>query len=58
MVIYVAIAVGLLSLSLSIIIRLIRFALTLVLVALVVDLVTGHGPMTATELSQLLWAST
>ena len=52
MVIYVAIAVGLLSLS--IIIRLIRFALTLVLVALVVDLVTGHGPLTATELSQLL----
>jgi hypothetical protein len=54
-VIYLAVGAGLVALSL--IIRVIRFALTLVLAALVIDLVTGHGPATATQLAQLLQRS-
>jgi hypothetical protein len=50
--VYLAVAAGLMSLS--VIIRVIRFALALVLVALVVDLVTGYGPVTATALAHLL----
>jgi sorbitol-specific phosphotransferase system component IIC len=52
MVIYLGIAAGLVTLSL--LLRVIRFALGIVLVALVVDLATGHGAATATQLAHLL----
>ena len=52
MVIYLAVAAGLVTLSLML--RVIGFALGLLLVGLVIDLATGHGPATATQLAHLL----
>lgn len=52
MVIYLAVAAGLVTLSL--ILRVIRFCLGLLLVGLVIDLATGHGSATVTQLVHLL----
>ncbi len=52
MVLYLALAAGLVTLSLML--RVIRFALGLLLVALIIDLATGHGPATAAQLAHLL----
>ena len=52
MAIFLAIAGSLLGLS--IILRIVRFALTLVLIAVIVDLLTGHGAGTAAQLTHLL----
>jgi hypothetical protein len=40
--------------ALSVVIRIVRCALALAMVAVVVDLASGHGPMTASQLAQLL----
>ena len=52
MAIYLVLAVGLISLS--IIVRIVRLALTVVLVAMVVGALSGHGPTTALQLFHLL----
>jgi hypothetical protein len=48
------IAVGLIGLGLGLIVRLVRFVLALVLVAMVVDALSGHGPTAAAHLLHLL----
>jgi hypothetical protein len=52
MAIYLALAAGLISLS--IIVRVARFALVLVLAALVADALAGHSPSTVAQLFHLL----
>jgi hypothetical protein len=51
-VVCLAVAAGLMALS--VLLRVIRFALGILLLALVLDLVTGHGPTTASQLAHLL----